>query len=140
LRTDRRSRNNLVSDSRAGASAAMTTDSRLSGAQDPASPDAIVDMLHTTLAQLATINKRLELQSETLARHDQLLRSQTGTTASTPNPAKLAATNGQTSVTTGTGGGSKRNDGEGFHQPSTPQHRNNGGDFWEELRNLFHPT
>jgi hypothetical protein len=43
----------------------MTTDSRPPGAQDPASPDA--DMLHTILAQLVTINKRLELQSETLA-------------------------------------------------------------------------
>jgi hypothetical protein len=96
LRTDRQSRNNLVSDSGAGASAATTTDSRPSGAQDPASPDAIADTLHTILAQLATINKRLELQSETLARHDQLLGNQTGMTASTPNPAKLGATNGQT--------------------------------------------
>jgi hypothetical protein len=48
------------------------------------------------------------------------------------------ATNGQTSVTTGTGGRSNGNDGEGFRQPSAPQHRNNGGDFREELHNLFH--
>jgi hypothetical protein len=138
LRTDRRSHNNLVSDSGAGASAAMTTDSRPSDAQDPASPDAIADTLHTILAQLETINKRMELQSETLAWHGQLLENQTGMTASMPNPAKLAATNGQTSVTIGTGGGSNGNDGEGFRQPSAPQHRNNDGDFREEFRNSFH--
>jgi hypothetical protein len=139
LRTNRRNRNNLVSDSRADASAAMATDSRPPDAQkDLASSDAFADTLHIILAQLATINKCLELQSEAPARHDQLLGSQIGMAVSTPNPAKPVEMNGQASVTTGTCGGSNGNGGEGFRQPSRSQHRHNGGDLREELCNSFH--
>jgi hypothetical protein len=63
----------LVSDFRTGASIAMATDSQPTDAQDFASSDAIADILNTILAQLSTINKRMELHGETLARHDQLL-------------------------------------------------------------------
>jgi hypothetical protein len=52
---------------------AMATDSQPIGTQDSASSDAIANILNTILAQLSTINKRMELHGETLARHDQLL-------------------------------------------------------------------
>jgi hypothetical protein len=52
----------------------MATDSRPpDDSQDPTASIAITDTLHTILAQLSTMNKRLELQSEAIARHDQLL-------------------------------------------------------------------
>jgi hypothetical protein len=137
LRTDRCSRINLVSDSRAGASAAMASDSWPPGAQDPAASEAIADTLNTILAQLSTINKRLELQGEILARHDQLLEGQSGFGASMPIPAKPTDKIGQTTVASGVGG-SSGNNGKGFHQPPGSHHRHNGIDFREELRNSFH--
>jgi hypothetical protein len=40
---------------------AMATDSQPIGTQDSASSDAIANILNTILAQLSTINKRMEL-------------------------------------------------------------------------------
>jgi hypothetical protein len=137
LITDRRSRINLVSYYRAGASVAMASDSRPPGAQDPAESATIADTLHTILAQLSTINKCLELQSETLARHDQILEGQSGSGALTPIPRKPTDKTGKTTVASGAGGNGGNN-GDGSHHLPGSHHRHNDSDFREELRNSFH--
>jgi hypothetical protein len=49
----------------------MDSDSRPpDGQNNPQGNKQIVDTLSTILAQLTTINKRLELQSESIARYD----------------------------------------------------------------------
>jgi hypothetical protein len=137
LITDRRSHINFVSDSRAGASVAMASDSRPPGTQDLAESATIVDALHTILAQLSTINKRLELQSETLARHDQILEGQPGSGASTPIPPNPTDKTGQTTVAS-SASGNGGNNGDGSHHPSRLHHQHNDGDFREELCISFH--
>jgi hypothetical protein len=85
LRTDSRVHNNLVSASRTSTLTVMMMDQRPPDApHDPATLTTITDTLHNILAQLTTINKRLELQGESIAWHDQLLKGQTRTVASTP--------------------------------------------------------
>jgi hypothetical protein len=76
LHTPRRPRHiNLVSDSRPGASATMssTPDNRPPGAIDPARQDDLTATLHSIMAQLMTISNRLDLQGTTLAKHALLL-------------------------------------------------------------------
>jgi hypothetical protein len=51
----------------------MSTDPRLPDTpKDPAGKEPIVDTLTNILTQLTMINKRLDLQGEAIARHDQL--------------------------------------------------------------------
>jgi hypothetical protein len=45
---------------------------------DPVAQAFVADTLLTILAQLTTINKRLEIQSEAISRHDRLLDGSSG--------------------------------------------------------------
>jgi hypothetical protein len=133
LHTDHRSCNNLVSTYNTSASAAMATDPRLFGAlKDPRVPTELSNMLTNILAQLTTINKRLELQGEAIACHYQILEGNSNTVALSLT--KPVDRTGQGCTTTGFGtGGSNENHGEGFHQPPALHH----GDIRDDLCNSF---
>jgi hypothetical protein len=108
----------------------MASDARPPGGQnDPVDNDQLVDTLTNILAQLTTINKRLELQSETIARHDQFLGGANCSVAM-----KLTADKATGSGMIGNGGaGSHSNSGDNFVANNQPSHR----DFREELHNSF---
>jgi hypothetical protein len=109
----------------------MDSDSRPpDGQNNPQGNKQIVDTLSTILAQLTTINKRLELQSESIARYDQLLGDTNGSTAP-----KITADKASGSGTTDNGGGSSHGtSGDNFLANNQPSHR----DYQEELCNSFH--
>jgi hypothetical protein len=66
LRTDRRVHNNLVSATTSDASTTMSTAQPSSDVPpDPAAQASVTDTLLTIFAQFTTINKRLEIQSDT---------------------------------------------------------------------------
>jgi hypothetical protein len=79
LHTDRRVRNNMVSVTTSDASTTMSIEQPSSGIPpDPAAQASIADTLSTIPAQLTTINKRLEIQSEAISRHDRMLDGSSG--------------------------------------------------------------
>jgi hypothetical protein len=76
------------------------------------------------------INKRLELQSESIACHDQLLSGTNGSVAP-----KITADKASGNGTADNGGGSSHGtSGDNFLANNQPSHR----DYREELRNSFH--
>jgi hypothetical protein len=128
LRTPCRRRNNLVSDSIPDASTSMVT---FGASNDLVASTELVDMLSNILAQLTTINKRLQLQGEAI---NQLFKGNTVTVVMASFPAELSDKNSQASGVQGSGGGGKGNCADSFHHPPGPHHR----DMRDELRNSFH--
>jgi hypothetical protein len=78
-------------------------------------------MLTNILAQLTMINKRLELQGEDIARHDQLLDDTNGSVETT-TPLPKAAKNGDASGMTGSIGDGSGDNGECFVHLHTLHH------------------
>jgi hypothetical protein len=137
LNSDHWVHNNLVSDFSNGAPATMTTDSRSSAPKDFGVSAEIADTLSTILAQLSTINKRLELQGEAIAHYDQLFEGGNGLAAATPSAAKHAPPTGPDNTSSGSGGGGGNGNGDdGLRHPSSPNNR----DFGDDLLNSFHHT
>jgi hypothetical protein len=118
----------LVSISSSDTSAATTSDSRPPGGQNnPSGSEQLADTLSNILAQLMTINKRLELQSESIARHEQLLAGISGSAAS-----KITTDKASSSGTASNGGGGgNSNSGDSFLallcrcDGLTPEHKMN---------------
>jgi hypothetical protein len=133
LRTPCRRHNNLVSDSIPDASTSMVM---FGTSNDLVASTELVDMLSNILAQLTTINKRLQLQGEAIDHHNQLFKGNTVTVVMASFPAKLSDKNSQASGVQGSGGsgGGKGNCADSSHHPSGPHHR----DMRDELRNSFH--
>jgi hypothetical protein len=124
---------NLVSETTTDASTAMSTDQRPSGVvDDPAKQsEDVTSALTQILGQLATINKRLEIQGELLARHDNILMSGDGSaTPMGPHPTSTASAN-KTGETAGAGSGGGKGGLFGHNNPSPRDHN-------ADLRNSFH--
>jgi hypothetical protein len=132
----RRRRINLVSETTTDASTAMSTDQRLSGVvDDPAAQsEDVTTALTQILGQLTTINKRLEIQGELLACHDNILIGSDGSAIPmAPQPTSTAsASKIDETASTGSGGNGDGNGGLFGHNNPPPRDHN------ADLRNSFH--
>jgi hypothetical protein len=99
---------------------------------DPAKQsEDVTTALTQILGQLATINKRLEIQGELLARHDNILMSGDGSAIPMgPQPTSTASAN-KTSEAVGAGSGGGKGGLFGHNNPSPRDHN-------ADLRNSFH--
>jgi PPE-repeat protein len=122
LHTPRRRHINLVSVFSSDTPAAMAFDARPPGGQnDPSGNKQLANTLFNILAQLTTINKRLELQSETIARHDQLLGA-----PMVPQHRRHPLIKPMARPATVGGGGGNGNSGDNFIANHHPQHHDFG--------------
>jgi hypothetical protein len=99
--------------------------------RSPKQSEDVTTALTQILEQLATINKRLEIQGELLARHDNILMSGDGSAIPMgPQPTSTASAN-KTGETVGTGSGGGKG---GLFSHNNPSPRDHNAD----LRNSFH--
>jgi hypothetical protein len=105
----------------------------LSATTNPESQANLADTLNTIMAQLTSIDSRLDLQGATLARHAQLLGGIEGSTAPNNNPLNqiIAGVDGAVHGS-GTSGGIGGTEGH-THNPHPPPR-----DYRDDLRNSFH--
>jgi hypothetical protein len=124
---------NLVTETTTDASTAMSTDQRSSGVvDDPVKQsEDVTTALTQILGQLATINKRLEIQGELLARHDNILLGGDGSAIPTVPQPTLTASASKTDETASTGSGGGKGRLFGHNNPPPRDHN-------ADIRSSFH--
>jgi hypothetical protein len=114
----------------------MSTEQPSSGVPpDPAAQASVADTLSTILAQLTTINKRLEIQSEAISRHDRILDGSSGVGGPARSPDKTTKTTN--SANNGTGSANGAGNGTNGDTASLLGHAHQR-DLREDFRNSFH--
>jgi hypothetical protein len=136
LHTNRRVHNNLVSATTSDASTTMSTEQPSSDVPpDPTAQASVADTLSTILAQLTTINKRLEIQSEAISRHDRILDGSSGVGGPARSPDKTTKT--ANSASNGTGSANGAGNGTNGDTASLLGHAQQR-DLRDDFRNSFH--